>query len=491
MSANQNIRYGPPNPANEDNPQSLIGSVKPSRIIVNNSNPLPTTGENKWYFINSVTGDLFEKENGQWFQIYNFDTGTIAGITNIENIPSAGSVGLFKTIVGNTAFFKNIQGASLKIDVDDTGDKLIIDIPNTYKPSTLSRINNFPLNVGLSAGSIDPNINLGTGQGYNKGSLFIQYDNILWVCIEPDSPSVWSKLITPDGGLSNIENVGSGAAVLLDIVSGTARLKRLQGTSNEIDVDSSSVFQTNTIRMNDLYKPVTLSNVDNVKIGYNNSTPPLGTDDITKGYIIGSIYTEVQPGGNNQLWIARAVTPAGSAQWEDYGTDNERQKDYSNWAGIGGQPQTINFNYADVNFGAGVPINYAFPAGTGFSTLFDGARQVFRRAAVTKETAYNVTLSMKVQDFESSTLRPANYEIHFIRKTGGFIAVQSQIGFVIPVHETSASQQSVSVSFVYDESLLTQQDYYFQIRGRLGPPGPDQEAQDIDINYWSVAFSEI
>ena len=74
-----------------------------------------------------------------------------------------------------------------------------------------------------------------------------------------------------------------------------------------------------------------------------------------------------------------------------------------------------------------------------------------------------------------------------IRKTGPYVVPQSRGGAVLPVSTASNRFGFISITFVYDEALTGEQDYYFQIRGVRGAAA----APAINIDYWSVSFSEV
>jgi len=470
-----------------NNPTGIPLDLKNGKILVDNVNPVDTVGETNDYYINSTTGDLFGPKTRVWGDsIYNFDTGTIDGITNIQNVGTG--EGLFKDINGNTANFKSLVGATLKIDVDDIGDRVIIDIPDAYKPSTLSRLDNLPFKVALSAGASSPDGNLGTGQAFNKGSLYIQYDNTLWVCIDP-STLEWQQLIGTDSGVNDIVNVGSGAPIYLDTVGGTARLKRLQGTTGQVLVNSSSVFETNTIEMSDSYKPVTLTNVDNVKIGYGEPAQPLGTDDVTKGYIKGSLYTEIEPGGANKIWICQSPTPAGSALWEEYsGGGGSSVKQSAMFYGL--IPTVINF--PDNNFN-NLPISALdvdFAGGATWSAPFSGSTVVFRRGPTTAvNKRYLVNVKAILNDAAGITTEPHLYTFRMLQNPSAVTQSGSVAQVALNASSGTIRAGSCSASFIITSLTAATDEYYLQIRS--SKPGSPSPAPSIDLEDLVVTFTEI
>ncbi len=481
---NNSIQYAAR--GNDNNPLALQSYIKPGRILVNNINPLVNTGQLNDYYINSVSGDLFGPKSDVWGSpVYNFDTGGGGvGITTIENIGEG--IGIFKDIVGSTAHLKTLVSTGNQINIMPDipiVDSITLSMSDAYKPVTLSKLGNFPLEVGVGSGTTDPNGLLGEPD-YNRGSLFVQVGTTdkIWVCNNATS-KIWLDVTGEGSGISDLANVGSGAGIYLDTVGGVARLKGLQGTTGQILVSSSSVFQTNTIEMDDVYKPVTLSNIDNIKNTYGSVSAPLSTDDSTKGYAKGSIFTEVTPAGEIKLWICKSSVPP--ALWRLY-TDGH--KDYACWESVGGQPQAITgIGFNDINFGAGVPLNTTPYTGSPFSTLQDGTRQVFRRSSGDAGKAYNITLNMSLFSNLGPTIQEALYTVRMIRKSGTFVVRQSQGGCIFPYSTINNRNNFISVSFVYQELLAGQQDYYFQISGTVG----GVSANDVDIDYWTVSISEI
>lgn len=486
MALNQDIRYTRPGPYY--NPGGLFDFIKPSRILVNNVNPISGpdgTGEDKDYYINSATGDLFENTKGNWFLIYNFATGGGGGgITNIEN---ESSPGFFKNIIGSTAHFKGLSGSVDQIFVDGADPNTIfISMEDAYKPVSLNLVNNFPLQTGLGSITFDPNGTLGEDQGYNLGSLAVQVPGTIWICQDPVSKA-WNKYDASDG-VSSVANIGPGVGVFSNLTAGVANLKSIIGESEEINAidDGNSI----TLGINNNYKPLTLSNVQNITQGYGSPSGPTVGNDINQGYAKGALFSEVEPAGLTKLWVCRDAA-AGAAVWAEISSGGSSvKKDFVMWSSIGGQPQAMpNTNFNDVNFGVDTnPPAYAQLVGSKFTSLFDGIRQVFRRSAVSEEKTYNVTLNLSVKDFAGATTHEGEYIFKMIRKTGVFTVSQSISAFTLPASAINNRSGSLSYNFIYHEPLLATQDYYFQLRGvnNIG-----LTPQPFNIDYWAVGFQEI
>jgi hypothetical protein len=485
MSLNQDIKAGPPNNELYYNPLRLFDFIKPSRILVNNVNPISgpinPTGQDKDYYINSTTGDLFENTKGQWFVVYNFSTGGGgAGITNIDNVGEG--IQIFKDIVGSTANFKTLVSTGNQINITPDipiPNSITLSMSDAYKPVTLSLVNNFPLQTGLGSGTLDPNGVLGTPD-YNTGSLFVQVPNTIWICQNASLKS-WIQYDS-ETGIDGIENTRNfGGQIFRDIVGGVAFLKVIRGGSSLVVDNFGDDFID--MKVSDTYKPLTLSNIDNIKNTYGSTTAPINTDDITKGYSIGSVFTQVN-GGVVVIWVCTNNLIA-AATWQ---SNTSTKKEYASWESIGGQPQAITgIGFQDVNFGAGVPTNTTPYPGTVFTTLQDGSRQVFRRLSGEAGKAYNVTLNMSLFSNLGPTVQEALYTVRMIRKSGVLVVRQSQGGCIFPYSTINNRNNFISVSFVYQESLSGQQDYYFQISGTVG----GVSANDVDIDYWTVSISEI
>jgi len=491
MSAyNSSIQYAAQ--GDDNNPLALNNWIKPGRILVNNVNPLDTTGELNDYYINSATGDLFGPKTDVWGSpVYNFDTGGGGGgITNIDNIGEG--IGIFKDIVGSTANLKSLTSTGNQINI--TPDIPIVDSINlsmsdAYKPVSLSLLGNFPFQAGLGSGTINPNGALGEPD-YNRGSLFVQVGTVdrIWVLNDPVG-KVWIELAGEDVGIVGIENVGSGAPIYLDTVDGTARLKRIQGTTGQVLVNSSSVFQTNTIEMDDSYKPITLTNVDNVKIGYGEPAQPLGTDDVTKGYIKGSLYTEIEPGGANKIWICQSPTPAGSALWEEYsGGGGSSVKQSAMFYGL--IPTVINF--PDNNFN-NLPISALdvdFAGGATWTAPFSGSTVVFRRGPTTAANKrYLVNVKAIINDAAGITTEPHLYTFRMLQNPSAVTQSGSVAQVALNASSGTIRAGSCSASFIITSLTAATDEYYLQIRS--SKPGSPSPAPSIDLEDLVITFTEI
>lgn len=200
MALNQDIRYTNTGPYYND--LGLYDFIKSSRILVNDVNPIsgPSDAPNndKNYWINSTTGDLFENIKGQWFLVYNFGTGGGTGDTGITNIENNGTgVGIFKDIIGRTAHLRSLRGAINQINIIQDTDEIRLLMDSDYKPSSLSLVNNNPLQVGLGSSTFNPNGVLGSPD-YIRGSIFVQVGTTdrIWICNNP-ATQVWVELVPP------------------------------------------------------------------------------------------------------------------------------------------------------------------------------------------------------------------------------------------------------------------------------------------------------
>ena len=286
-------------------------------------------------------------------------------------------------------------------------------------------------------------------------------------------------------GLTNIENNGVGAGIFKNIIGNTAHLKSLDGAINQINV--TGVTDEVRLSMSTNYKPDTLDKVNNVFNEYGAAVPPTINNDSTQNFETGSTWTQ----SNGDLYVCVDASP-GAAVWLQVGAPTPPvvvEKGRAAWESIGGQPQSIlTTNFVDLNLGANTtPLNLCVYGGSPWSSLFDGTRQVFRTTSATVPITYNISYNMRVEDFDGATITEAIYDIRMVRKTGTFIMAQSYNGVVLPVSTASNRKGFITGSFVFQETIAGQQDYYLQIRGlRGGLPAPN-----INIDYWSVSFSEV
>ena len=317
MSINQSIRYS--NYGNSNNPLSLYDFIKPSRWIFNNVNPLPDTGEDQWFYINTVTGDLFEKTDGNWFLVYNFSTSAGTGITALQ---SDGGLSFVKPVIGNTGHFKGLNEGSVdEIIIDDSQlNEILFSMSPNYIPPLLSRVNN----IKIGGDTFIPNNTFDNASGFNIGSLWtVVPSGTLYTCTNNTNGSaVWNRM-----GPYTASNVGlGGGQVFKALTSGDFELRTITGTTNQTVITTAT--NNVVISMDNDYKPVTLDNVVNVKNSYTGSafSPTVNTDS-TQGYQKGSVYSQVI-GTSADMWVCADPT-AGAAVWYDVGNKTSIIKDYA------------------------------------------------------------------------------------------------------------------------------------------------------------------
>ena len=491
MAVSQNVRYGEFGPYY--NPSAILDMFKPGRILVNNVNPLSGpdgTGEDKDYYINSVTGDLFENTNGQWNVIYNFDTGGGGtGITNIENIGEG--IGIFKDILGSTAHLKTLVSTGNQINITPDipiVDSITLSMSDAYKPVTLSKLGNFPLEAGLGSGTLNPNGLLGSPD-YNRGSLFVQVGTVdkVYVCNDPAS-KVWVDITGGgDAGVTSIQNTRTfGGQIWRDTVGGVASLKVIRGGSS-IEVEN---FGTDFIDMKvpDTYKPLTLSNVDNVKIGYGEPAQPLGTDDVTKGYVKGSLYTEIEPAGANKLWICQSPTPAGSALWAEYAGSGSSVKQSALYYNV--PPVTVNF--ANTNFN-NLPIIAAstdFAGGATWSSVATLGTILFRRGPTTAAgKRYLVNVKLIIEDSAGATSNLHLYTFRMVQNPSGTTVTGSAGQIALNASSAANRGGTCTMPFIITSTTAATDEWYLQIKGSIaGAGGPPPS---VSLNEATLTFTEI
>ena len=493
MSVSQIVRSSSNDPNNPSGIASDLLGI--SRILVNNTNPPSNTGRTSDYFINSTTGDLFgPKQGSKWGDpVYNFDTGVVSGITNNE---SDGFQSIVKPVIGNTGHFKGVAGSVNQVDIDG-GDpnELIISMSSAYKPVLLSGIrDNGVLAVSLGGDTLDPNGLLGLPE-YPRGSLYIQIGttDTLWICNDAVG-KVWLKVSGEGAGISSITNVGAGVGVFRDLTAPTAagenaNFKSITGTFNKTDVvDEGSFIRTD---MSPSYVPETLNLITNIKDNRLGAiSQPTINDDSTLGYSKGSLWYELELGGVIKLWVCQSAA-VGAAVWQLYpssGTGGST-KDFVQYS-IGatvGYTQTITGGFQDFNFGPDTPTTEAIAIASNWSTLYDGTRQVFRRAPTSAGRSYMCSVTIIIQSF-APTGTENDYTFIMTRKEGGLLYSQSLTSAAFPASTVSTKTRTISTTFIFTENLATQQDYYFRINGTQVGGGA---AINFNVNSWAVSFKQI
>lgn len=493
MFLSQNVKYGTDGEYDPNNPSNLLPTFKkPFTFLVGTGNPTADDGTYGDYWINSTTGDLFEKDfDGLWGVIYNFDTGGGGGgITNIEN--DGGGIGLFRDIIGSTAHFKSVDSNVDEIDIIEGINRLDFVMSPNYVPPLLER---FVDSRKIGSASNAPPASADSSNGFAVGDLWTQLGtgNALYLCTDASvGAAVWVE-IAPFKGT----NVGGGTHIFEPVpVGGNYQFRTLRGVAGTIIayVGGGGAVE---LGIDNTYKPTTLALVPNVKNNYTGSpVPPTSSDDSTQGYQEGSIFTTVTtfPTGAH-VWVCADAT-AGSAVWyEISGTASTTQKDFIQFK-IGnttGYTASITAALADFNFGPDPAIVRASKTGTLFSSVFDGTRTVFRRsvvpaALVVSKWGYRVSYSIFFTDFAGATTSWHRYDVFFIRKSGNIIYPESVGSITLAADGAPNRWGCITGSFIFEEISTAQQDYYFRIRGQVTGGGP---APNIDIEEWAVSFNEI
>lgn len=488
MSINQNVRSNP----TVNNPSGILSDLlNIGRFLVNNVDPLDEpngTGVDSDMYINSSSHDLFgPRQNGKWGPpVYNFGGGGGGGgLTSLQNVGEG-----VRTFLGLNGTLAQVRSLTSDFPVIIAEDAPIVgsnnfSISDLYKPVSLSLVDNNPLQTGLGSATLNPNGTLGEIQGYKFGSLFVQVGTqyVLWVCVDPVA-KVWEVMHSQNSTLEALTNIGPGAEVYETQVGNVAQLRTMIGETGEIDIlqnPADLVFS-----MSDLYKPVTLTNVDNVKIGYQKLSAPLGTDDVTKGYLQGSLYIETETGGLNKIWICRSPTPAGSAQWVEYETGGASVKESAMFYNI--PRATVNFSDGSFN---NLPIVSAVVDQSGpatWSAPFSGTTVVFRRGPTNASgKRYLVNVDIIIQDFVgAATTLLHNYTFRMLQNPSAVTQHGSAIQIGLNASVAVARQGTGSTSFIITSNTAGTDEWYYQISGSAGALTPS-----IAIENMSVTFTEI
>lgn len=490
--ASQQVRGQP----TSENPSGLSADIIAlHQILVNNTPPIPTTGKEGDYFIDSgaVGGDLYgPKTAGVWgLPIYNFGSGGGGGgLTNCANIGEG--VRNFQDVVGSVARFRTMTSDEPIIIEEDTpipGSNNFRMSPS-YKPPLLSGIiDNAILGVSFGVSVGDPNGVIGGLPQWPNDSVVIEAGtNKIWI-LQDTATKTWIEF-NASSGVSNIVNVGDGSGkILRDLNMGVASLRSLIGFGGQIRI--TDIPDATVIQIENDYKPLTLSKVYNIQD--NRSAPlsaPTVNDDVNAGYHKGSIWVEQEIGGTNKLWICNSSFP-GAAVWAEYApTSSTGVKDYASWYNAVTYTFSILGTIQDFNFGdpGNIFLDVSAPS-THFSSQFDGSRQIFVRSLVTKPTNYKCTIQFIARDFlGGASTDEAVYRINCIRKTNSERFPQSFGEMILPVSPVNQRAGYVSVVFMINEPSTATLSYYFQMEGLKSGGGA---AQSINIQKWSVTFQEL
>ena len=488
MAVNQNVRSNP----TENNPSGFLNDVlNIGRILVNDTPPISTSGNAGDYFIDNSSGDLYGKKSisGEWGPpIYNFAGGGGGGtLTNLANVGTG--LRSYKGLNGTVAELRTITTTANQIDGGEFGNEINLSMNANYKPDTLSLISNFPHQCGLGSASLNPNGLFGAPE-YNQGSIFIQpgSPSTIWICQNPAS-KIWTPY-DASSGVSNIVNASAGATVLKDITGGVATLRTIQGEISKIAVLQASNYLIIDILSS--YRPETLSNIlENKRFGFGSLSAPTVNDDSSSGYAVGSLFTEIELGGTNRIWLCRSASP-GSAVWQEFtGSGSGAQKDYIQWTNNGiGYSQFITGSLQDWNAGPNVT-EKAKAVSSHFSTSFDGTRQIFTRSPVSNSKSYMITFSCITLDVAGATSSDSRYLFNMIRKNDGHRFGQSFNAMIISASSAIRHNGSVSFTFIINEPSNSTVSYYFQLIGQNDIGGSPGVAPSYNCEEWGISFMEI
>lgn len=329
MSINQNIRFAD-GIGNDDNPYSLYEFIKPPRWVFNNVDPLPTSGENEWFYTNTVSSDHFIKTNNTWTLVYNFATGAPSpGLTNIQN---DGAVGFFKNIIGTTAHFKGISSLSGKLTFAQLVNDVDLGVNLNSTDVQLGNVQNIKSNF---LAVVDPtNFNDSSpGQGYSIGSFWMNRStnpSRLFICeVAIPTLAVWELIGgSGSGSIDTVANVGTGVGIFRDITGTTANLKSLASSSGKI-VYTANADVVNT-GVNLVPADVQLPLLINTKYVTNSASNPTVNDDASLGFQVGNLWSNYALG---TLYLLRTNT-VGAAIWDFIAPSNLFTRNDNDYAKI-------------------------------------------------------------------------------------------------------------------------------------------------------------
>ena len=140
---NQTVRYD--NVGDSENPQAIIDSIKPTRIVVNaigGNPPLVNTGEDFWWLLDSDTGNFWYKRNKIWTLFYTFGSG---GGSTVDNATNVGvGAGWFLQKSANILEFKSVT-TNPEVPLNESSLKIYnnTDEINIVSPAVVSNLVNY------------------------------------------------------------------------------------------------------------------------------------------------------------------------------------------------------------------------------------------------------------------------------------------------------------------------------------------------------------
>lgn len=483
MSLDQSIRYAQPNSADTNNPQSLYEFIKPSRILVQNVDPIDTDGEILDYLINNVTGTFWVKDtNAIWQQLpFTFNAGS-GGITNIVNDGTGAP--LFKSIVTNVAHFRTLANPSGKVTMVTTANEINLGVSLNSSDVGLGNVQNIKsvFNAARAPMTLD---NL--SQGYTNGSIWVDTSTNpigYYTCTSSTISAATWVLVGPSSLSTLLANVGTGAQIYVTGSSNPANIRSLISTSNKISIATTTNELNLGVNLNK--NDVGLNLVTNIKNSYSNALDPTVNDDSTRNFSVGSLWLNQSP--TLSVWYCNANAP-GIAQWQkiypDVSTD-----DFSFLFMQGASHQTAISSYGTrqlLNIGV-VPYEIVKSRG-GWATLDSGSGPV--NIIWTPTNGLIGNLIEVTYNWAGFVANPATNDTNYVLSVNVGNGSQPNIGVIhgssalIAIPEASRFA-STTQTFVY-QTTSVQTNFFVSIFASTGPALP----VTLTTNQMTLTFRQL
>jgi len=288
---NQDVRFA--DFAGVNNPLAIFDAYKPPRFMFDARVPTSADGENYWVFINTLTGDLYLK-NDTWSLKYNIGGGSIpGGVSSASNVGAGYEV--FKQLAGVDLEFRTFSSLDGSVYITQSGDVIDLQVPD-------------PTGFIVSAASI------GSGVPVYKEQVADQLrfrsiigDVNIGVALSGDNVAI-SLLNVPT--IKNAISVGTGVPVLSGISGTDLWIKSIKNSTGRITVLNNAFDLDLGVNIDKV--DVGLNFIQNVSNFYGTTTPTVNSD-IIAGYIVGSLWSAVI--GDELLYVC-TDNSTGAAVWK-------------------------------------------------------------------------------------------------------------------------------------------------------------------------------
>jgi hypothetical protein len=330
MSYNQDIRSGPPNPNNKNNPNNLYDFIRPSRSIKGSGAPGPDVGQDYYTYTDTDSGVEYQKSGGVWepflnlgsfappavipdpLQLSELDTDLIKGNVS-DNITIDGNVaGNVQVLIGSGQAFQVGQpGALDTVVIQNNGNVLAGSKVRGFELESAGGSHDIQIKNGVSGGLIENltgpleiknsavgDLNINAAGANTKLNLSATRDMVLssGAALElrpTNNIECFGALDLKSGGIQrndgndiDISNLSSGGRIDMFAQTGNILFRGTGGgqiqTEKDINMQTKNIINANQITGDNLSVSAPVGNLtlDSASFINLNSTMNFGLNDV-------------------------------------------------------------------------------------------------------------------------------------------------------------------------------------------------------------------